>query len=146
MKSYRGGYNKENLSFLVPYFNETTRKQDLYLVTHKLLDISENFNKLSISAEIDEFILDKLSNENNKDFKDPVFKLNRIDEMIVVHLDHLTQIFMMKILIIAMNMIKVMKVMKVMKAMKTMKAMKAMKAMKMMKVMKTMKAMKMIKK
>ena len=46
----------------------------------ELLDISENFNKLSISAEIDEFILDKLSNENNKDFKDPVFKLNRIDD------------------------------------------------------------------
>jgi hypothetical protein len=40
MKSYRGGYNKENLSFLVPYFNESEGKQDLYLVTHKLLDIS----------------------------------------------------------------------------------------------------------
>jgi len=40
MKSYRGGYNKENLSFLIPYFNESEGKQDLYLVTHKLLDIS----------------------------------------------------------------------------------------------------------
>ena len=38
MKSYRGGYNKENLSFLIPY--ESEGKQDLYLVTHKLLDIS----------------------------------------------------------------------------------------------------------
>ena len=46
----------------------------------ELLDISENFNKLSISDEIDEFILDKLSYENNNDFKESVFKLNPADD------------------------------------------------------------------
>ena len=38
MKSYhKGGFNRTNLSFLVPYWNEETNKQELYLVTHKTI-------------------------------------------------------------------------------------------------------------
>ena len=40
MKSYKGGFNKQNLSFIIPYFNEREGKQELYLVTHKLVDIT----------------------------------------------------------------------------------------------------------
>ena len=40
MKSYKGGYNKQNLSFIIPYFNEREGKQELYLVTHKLVDVT----------------------------------------------------------------------------------------------------------
>ena len=36
MKSYhKGGYNRRNLSFLAPYWNETSGKQELYIVTQK---------------------------------------------------------------------------------------------------------------
>ena len=46
----------------------------------EILDISENFNKMSISDEIDEFILDKISFEDDNDGKKSVFKLNRLDD------------------------------------------------------------------